>query len=951
MYDELAMDAPIKSQNTRPADRETIRIYGARTHNLKNINLEIPRNKLVVFTGRSGSGKSSLAFDTLYAEGQRQYIDSLSIFSRQFFKQLPRADVDRVEGLQPTLCLDQSHGSSNRRSTVGTITEVYDFLRILMARVGEIHCYGCNEPIRQQTPQQIRDAVLDLPERTKVMVLAPLVAGETGMHQAVFKAVRRERLVRVRVDGELHDIDRLPELASKSKHWIEAVADRIIVREGIEDRLLESIDSAVRISSQGQVICCWQQPASNPGEQGPWTEKLFSTRYSCPECDINYAEVEPRIFSFNSPFGACEECKGLGQFIQFDPDLVTARELSIDQGAIHAWRNLSGAGLRKKIELLLPILTQVGFSTTLPLQEMKAEQWDLFLNSADKKSLGLRMVLEKELATTASDNRIEELEGFQTETQCAACSGSRVSRQARAIFVAGKHVGEVVNLSIDEARKFFESLELTGDRSLIAEPIVKEIVHRLNFLQKVGVGYLTLGRSAKSLSGGEHQRVRLASSIGTGLTSVCFVLDEPSIGLHQRDNDRLIAAIRDLQIAGNSVIVVEHDEAMIRAADHVIDIGPGAGTQGGRVVSQGTAESIGKEEASVTGGYLSGRLKIESPASRRAISAERVVSIKGARGNNLQSIDVIFPLGVFCCVTGVSGSGKSTLVNHTLAPALKRQLELVSKSPEPYDSIAGLDQIDKLILVDQKPIGRSPRGCPATYTGVLGEIRKLFAATKMAKQRGYGAGRFSFNSKAGWCLECQGRGVRRMKMNFMPDIFVKCDSCQGHRFNVQTLQVRFGELSISDVLEMTIDEALKYFDGFSKIRTVLQSLVDVGLGYLLLGQSAITLSGGESQRIKLATELAKPETGNTLYILDEPTTGLHFEDIRELIGVLGRLVEKGNSLIVIEHNLDVIRCADWIIDLGPEGGSAGGTLMGAGTPEELASIKESHTGNYLAQWM
>ena len=948
------------STDSRASSPSAIRVSGARTHNLKNIDVEIPRNQLVVITGRSGSGKSSLAVDTLYAEGQRQYVECLSIYSRQFFDQLPRPDVDLIEGLQPTLCLDQSHYASNRRSTVGTITEVYDFLRVLLARTGEIHCYQCDRPIRQQTPQQIRDTLLKLPERTKIMILAPMVTQQSGAHKDVLKTIRRERLVRVRVDQEIHDIDHLPEIEAGKKHSIEAITDRIIIRQGIEARLLEAIDNAVRISSGGQVICCWlepnepkdpvegqaaQRPGTSTGSDG-WQEKLYSTHYSCPDCDINYAEVEPRIFSFNSPLGACQVCAGLGHLVQFNADLILDRSLSIAAGAIRPWARLTKSALARKVALLQPILEHIGFDESTSLDSMDQQQANEFLNSAEKSRLGLRMMLEKELATTTAEERIDELEDLQLETQCDSCGGSRVSRQARAVYVGGKQVQELVSMSLDELSEFLSSLELEGDRAIVAEPLIAQILHRLGFLKKVGVGYLSLGRAANTLSGGEHQRVRLAASIGTGVTSVCFVLDEPSIGLHQRDNDRLIEAIKDLQRSGNSVIVVEHDEAMIRAADHVIDMGPGAGREGGELTAKGTPDQVADDPNSLTGNYLSGRLKIQTPQQRRSVDPDRMIKITGASGNNLKSIDVEIPLGLFCCVTGVSGSGKSTLINHTLAPELKRQLDLFSETPA-GDLVAGAETIDKLVVVDQKPIGRTSRGCPATFAGVFDEIRKLFAATKLAKQLGFGIARFSFNSKSGWCPDCRGHGVERVAMSFMPDIFVTCESCQGKRFNLQTLQVRFGDHSISDVLEMTVDHALEYFDGFSKIKRTLQSLADVGLGYLKLGQPATTLSGGEAQRIKLATELARSETGNTLYILDEPTTGLHFADIVELVNVMNRLVDKGNSLIVIEHNLDVIRCADWVIDLGPEGGSAGGTVVGAGTPEALAENPNSHTGRYL----
>ncbi len=935
--------------NSSGTNSNFIRINGARTHNLKDIDVEIPRDKIVVVTGRSGSGKSSLAFDTLYAEGQRQYIESLSLYSRQFFHQLPHADVDLIEGIQPTLCLDQSHQSFNRRSTVGTVTEIYDYLRVLMARVGEIHCYGCGQPIRQQTPQQIRDTLLNLPERTKVMILSPLVSRQPGLHQEVLKKIRRERLVRVRINGEIHDIDQVPTLASTAKYSIEAIADRIIIRDGISSRLLESIDNAVRISGNGQVSCCWIIPTGDSGTSGQWQEKLFSTRYACPDCDICYTEVQPRTFSFNSPLGACEHCSGLGKFVQFDPTRIVDRNHSVAGGAIKAWRGLTNAAFKNSIAAITPVLEPMGFTSETKLSTLSEKQFDTFLNSREKGRLGLSVLLQKELATTPSEQREIELEQMQSEITCGECLGSRVSRTARSVFLQEKHIGQIVDLSIDHARSFFDNVQLDGDRAVIASSLLKEISHRLKFLQKVGVGYLTLSRAADSLSGGEHQRVRLATSIGTGVTNVCFVLDEPSIGLHQHDNDRLIGAIVDLKTSGNSVIVVEHDEAMIRSADHVIDMGPGAGRHGGEVVAQGSPDDIANDPLSLTGQYLAGIKTVEFPLVRRTLFPDRMIKITGASGHNLKSIDVEVPLGVLCCVTGVSGSGKSTLINHTLAPAIARNLELVTRSPEPFVSLTGIDKIDKLVLVDQKPIGRTPRACPATYSGVFDEFRRLFAATKMAKQRGFGVGRFSFNTKSGWCPDCQGHGVRRMSMNFMPDLYVTCESCHGRRFNLQTLQVRFGELTIADILNLTIDQAVERFDGFSKIRRILQSLSDVGLGYLLLGQSSNTLSGGEAQRVKLATELARADTGNTLYILDEPTTGLHFDDIRVLIDVLNRLVDKGNSMIIIEHNLELIKCADWLIDLGPGGGIGGGQLVGCGTPEQMAENEHSLTGKCLRE--
>lgn len=933
----------------------TLRVIGARTHNLKNVTVDIPRDQLVVVTGRSGSGKSSLAFDTIYAEGQRQYIESLSIFSRQFFNQLPRPDVDSIEGLQPTLCLDQNNQTSSRRRTVGTITEIYDYLRVLMARVGEIRCSRCGVPIHQHSPQQIQKRLLELPERTKIMILAPMNTGQLELHQEALKKIRRERLVRVRVDGEIHDIDQVPVLGTLKNHAIDAIADRIIIRDGIDSRLLEAIDNAVRLNPQGHVICCWRLPTDSPTTQDrhpgecdeEWHEQLYSTQYACPQCDIRYDECQPRSFNFNSPMGACDRCNGLGQFVQFDPQLTVDRSRSIDHGAIKAWASLTKKSRRKQTEAIEPILHHLGCSSSTRLDQLASEPWDQFLNSREKGRLGLSLLLQKELATTASEARQDELEQMQAQIQCEACHGARVSQQARSVFVGEKHIGEIVDLPIDDACHFFANLNLDENHAIIAEPLLREIRHRLTFLQKVGVGYLTLGRAANTLSGGEQQRVRLASSIGSGVTAVCFVLDEPSIGLHHRDNERLIGAIRDLQHSGNSVIVVEHDESMIRSADHVIDMGPGAGRHGGEIIAQGTAHAIANTPASITGDYLAGRIRIEPPAARRPVSNDRWIRIRGATGHNLKSLDVDIPLSVFCCITGVSGSGKSTLINQTVAPAIARNLELVARTPEPYSSISGLESIDYLIEVNQKPIGRTPRACPATYSGVFQEFRNLFAATKMAKRLGFGVGRFSFNTKTGWCPDCQGHGVRKMSMNFLPDIYTTCETCRGKRFNLQTLQIRFSDLTISDVLDLTVDQAIDFFDGFSKINRILKCLADVGLGYLLLGQSATTLSGGEAQRIKLATELAKPNTGNTVYILDEPTTGLHFEDIRILIQVLNQLVDQGNSMIVIEHNLDVIRCADWVIDLGPEGGTGGGSLMGAGTPEMIAEIDASPTGQCL----
>ncbi len=926
---------------------KSVQIIGARTHNLKNISVEIPRDQVVVITGLSGSGKSSLAFDTLYAEGQRQYVESLSIFSRQFFNQIPKADVDQIIGLQPTLCLDQSHHSSNRRSTVGTITEIYDYLRLLFARVGDIHCYQCSQAIKQQTPQQIRDRLLELPERTKVMILAPLVKGQSGQSSETIKKIRRERLVRARVDGVVHDIDQLPVLLEDQAYHIEAVTDRIIIREGIESRLLESLDNAIRINGEGNLVCSYLKSGNGTPDSDTWEDLVFNTRYSCPDCDICYSEVQPRSFSFNSPIGACDECSGLGQLLQFDPTLVVNRRLSVLDGAVIPWTGLTKPKFKKMQVAIEPLLVSIGCEMTTVIGSLDASQFNQLFYSVDKERLGLQALLQKELSTTSSEERQFELESYISDVACHQCLGSRVSKQARSVLINGQHIGELVELSLEELKEFFSDVHFEDEREVVASLLISEIAHRLDFLKKVGIGYLTLGRSAVTLSGGEHQRVRLASSIGTGITNACFILDEPSIGLHQHDNDRLINAITKLKDSGNSVIVVEHDEAMIRSADYVIDMGPGAGPGGGRVVASGTAEEVIGKGDGLTAQYLSGEREISSVSNRRKINSEKCIQLFNASGNNLRSVDVNIPLGVLCCISGVSGSGKSTLINQTFAPAISRELDQGGNLPLPFERLEGTGQISRLVMVDQKPIGKNSRACPATFTGLMSELRRMFAATKAAKRLGYGPGRFSFNTRAGWCPDCQGQGIRRMDMNFMPDIFVTCDACEGRRFNVQTLQVRFGELTIADVLDLTVDQAKLRFEGFFKLSMILECLADVGLGYLKLGQASSTLSGGEAQRVKLATELSKSSSNGQLYVLDEPTTGLHFEDIRLLMVAINRLIDRGNSMVVIEHNIDVLRCADWIIDMGPGGGLAGGQVVAVGAPEQVAKNPDSLTGRYL----
>jgi excinuclease ABC subunit A len=846
----------------------TISVRGARTHNLKNVDVDIPRNRLVVITGVSGSGKSSLAFDTLLAEGQRQYIQSLSIYARQFFDQMERPDVDRIDGLQPTIAIDQRLGNPNPRSTVATITEIYDYLRLLMARVGDVACPQCGTPIAQQTSEEIEKSIRALPEQTRVMILAPMIRGRRGTHREVFEAIQKAGFVRVRVDGVAYPLDEVPPLVAQKMHDIEAVVDRVVIRDGIDSRLAESVRLAIK-HGNGVVVAVYQSPDSKSAaaEKDVWVERLLNTRYACPNCGTSIGEIEPRTFSFNSPYGACPTCHGLGV-------------VGIANGNGDA------------------------------------------VNDAP-------------------------LVDFADATRCPDCLGSRLRTEARAARLDGLAIHEITALTAAGAADFFRSLKLGGDRQKIAKPIVAEIVRRLEFLLRVGTEYLTLDRPADTLSGGERQRVRLATGIGSGLVGVLYLLDEPSIGLHPRDNDRLIAALRDLERQGNTVVVVEHDEALMRASDYLIDMGPGAGSRGGTVVARGTPDDVAKLESSLTGGYLSGRQTIPVPAERRKPAKTRMIQLMGATSHNLQSVDVEIPLGLLVCVTGVSGSGKSSLVIETLARALARKLNGAEARPAPHASLRGVAQLDRLVEVDQSPIGRTPRSNAATYTGVWDEIRTVFAHTKQARQRGYGIGRFSFNTKGGRCEECEGQGVRRIAMNFLPDLEVPCPVCHGARFNRQTLAIRYRGKSIADVLAMSVDEAVEFFENHESIRRLVATLADVGLGYLALGQASTTLSGGEAQRIKLAAELGRPSAGQTMYILDEPTTGLHSDDIRRLLGVLDRLVAAGNSMLVIEHNLDVIKTADWVIDLGPEGGAAGGRIVVAGTPEEVAACKESHTGQFL----
>ncbi|MFP4501539.1 MAG: excinuclease ABC subunit UvrA [Candidatus Hydrogenedentota bacterium] len=944
----------------KPAASNVIHIKGAREHNLKDLTLDIPRDKLVVITGLSGSGKSSLAFDTIYAEGQRRYVESLSAYARQFLEQMEKPDVDLIEGLSPAISIEQKTTHRNPRSTVGTVTEIYDYLRLLFARIGVPHCYNCGRVIESQTPQRIVDSILHLPEKTRVQLLAPIIRQRKGTYQKVFEDIKRQGYVRVRVDGDFYHIDDDIELARYVKHDIDVVVDRLVVKEGIQKRATDSVETALKLG-QGIIRIWYEEPKSKP------QEILQSEHLACVDCGIAYEELAPRMFSFNNPHGACPRCTGLGTVMDVDPELVVPdASLSIAEGAVRPWsmRRVLDGMYRKALESVAAHYNQSIYAAWNDLPEdfrqvvlygSRDEEVDFSYSNA-RRSYETRRTfegvipnLERRYRDTESNAARDMLGQFMASYPCPDCGGSRLRPESRAVKVHGRTIMDTTALSIGHALDYINNLKLRKSEKLIAERILKEIRERLGFLVSVGLDYLSLDRQAGTLSGGESQRIRLATQIGSGLVGVVYILDEPSIGLHQRDNRKLIATLERLRDLGNTVLVVEHDEETIRMADYVLDLGPGAGVHGGAIVAQGTPRQILRSRRSLTGQYLSGKCVIKGPETRRQ-RTDRAVTVRGARHNNLKGIDAEFPLGVFICVTGVSGSGKSSLVNETLYPAVMRKLhDSPRQRPGPHATIDGLEHIDKIIDIDQSPIGRTPRSNPATYTGLFAPIRDLFSRTPEARARGYKPGRFSFNVKGGRCEECEGNGLITIEMHFLPDVYVPCEACHGTRYNRDTREIRYKGKNIAEVLDMTVEDAVKFFKNIPTVYTKLQTLHDVGLGYIKLGQAATTLSGGEAQRVKLATELSKRQTGRTLYILDEPTTGLHAYDVQRLLTVLHRLVEHGNTVIVIEHNLDVIKTADWIIDIGPEGGDQGGEIIAAGPPEAIVKVKGSYTGIHLKE--
>ncbi|MBI5971817.1 excinuclease ABC subunit UvrA [Staphylococcus caledonicus] len=930
----------------------SIVVKGARAHNLKDVDIELPKNKLIVMTGLSGSGKSSLAFDTIYAEGQRRYVESLSAYARQFLGQMDKPDVDTIEGLSPAISIDQKTTSKNPRSTVATVTEIYDYIRLLYARIGKAYCPNHGIEIESQTVQQMVDRILELEERTKIQILAPVISHRKGSHEKLIEDISKKGYVRLRVDGEIVDVNEVPDLDKNKNHTIEVVIDRLVVKSGIETRLADSIETGLELAEGNITVDVIG------GE-----DLKFSENHACPICGFSIGELEPRMFSFNSPFGACPTCDGLGQRLTVDLDLVIPdQNKTLNEGAIEPWEPTSSDFYPT---LLKRVCEVYKINMDIPYKKLTDRQKDILMNGSGDKEIefsfhsrngdtrrrkmkfeGVLPNIDRRYHESPSEYTREVMSKYMTELPCETCHGKRLSKEALSVYVGGYNIGEVVEYSIGNALKYYESIELSEQDKTIANQILKEICSRLSFLNNVGLEYLTLNRASGTLSGGEAQRIRLATQIGSRLTGVLYVLDEPSIGLHQRDNDRLISTLKEMRDLGNTLIVVEHDDDTMRAADYLVDIGPGAGDHGGEIVSAGTPTKVMKDKSSLTGQYLSGKKRIDVPEHRREVT-DRKISIKGARSNNLKDVDVDIPLSVMSVVTGVSGSGKSSLVNEVLYKSLAQKINKSKVKPGSYDSIEGIDQLEKIIDIDQSPIGRTPRSNPATYTGVFDNIRDVFAQTNEAKIRGYQKGRFSFNVKGGRCEACKGDGIIKIEMHFLPDVYVPCEVCDGKRYNRETLEVTYKGKNIAEVLDMTVEEAAYFFENIPKIHRKLQTLVDVGLGYITLGQQATTLSGGEAQRVKLASELHKRSTGRSIYILDEPTTGLHVDDISRLLKVLNRLVENGDTVVIIEHNLDVIKTADHIIDLGPEGGEGGGTIVATGTPEEIAKVEESYTGNYL----
>ncbi len=941
---------------------KVIKITGAAEHNLKNISLSIPRDKLVAITGISGSGKSSLAFDTIYAEGRRKYVESLSSYARQFLEQMQKPAVVEITGLPPTIAIEQRSASANPRSTVATTTEIYDYLRLLFARVGTPHCRVCGKEITSQHSSQIVDWIISRPAGTKVQICAPLIRGKKGEHKDIFSTIQREGFVRVRVDGVIYDIKNVPELDKNKKHSVAAVVDRLVINEAVRVRLADSVETALKLA-EGIVVVLFQEPGPAVSPRGggqsndKWTESIYSEKFACAEHpEASLEELSPRLFSFNSPYGACKSCDGLGTILEFDPELIVPdKTKSLENGAIDAWRK---GGKRMNIfynRLVKRFCRDFGVDKTVPFGHLPEEIRRLLMNGTNKEDEekygiwfeGVIPNLMRRWKATDSEYVKERLHGYFGEQPCTACNGARLRPEAIAVTVGDKNIHQVSMMSIEKAQEFFSKLKLEKEKAVIAEQILKEVKARLGFMFDVGLGYLTLDRRSGTLAGGEAQRIRLATQVGSGLVGVCYVLDEPTIGLHKRDNDRLLGILQKLVRIGNTVIVVEHDEDVIKSAEHIIDIGPAAGSHGGELVVEGTLQDVISCTRSLTGDYLAGRKRIGLRPRRRKYNLRKCVEVKGAAEHNLKDIDVKFPLGVFVCITGVSGSGKSTLVNQVLLAALRRRLYGSREYPGKHKNILGITQIDKVIQIDQSPIGKTPRSNPATYTGARDDIRKLFAQTREAKIRGYKPGRFSFNTRGGRCEYCKGQGTMVIEMHFLPDVYVTCQQCKGKRYNPETLEVTYKGKNIADVLDMRIEESLEFFANFPTVIRLLKMLNDVGLGYVELGQPSTTLSGGEAQRVKLAAELGKAATGHTLYVLDEPTTGLHFADIHNLLNVLQRLVDMGNTVVVIEHNLDVIKMADYIIDLGPEGGDAGGTVVATGTPEEITKNQISYTGKYL----